>query len=180
MTSHAFLRQVSKEKETNISDGGRGQPNKGGAKQKKGKGGRRGGKERVEEGAGPGQWEVKFMSNDEVSVRVEERGVVTYMPDIFHGLFIDTTVYVEIFSKFLFSRVSKIAKFKTLVILSILKIYTVVTFAHAYRSTIATFFTNRWSPDILIDMVSSNTSGKRKLLTVSHVHIYNVLTQYSV
>ena len=42
------------------------------------------------------------------------------------------TVYVEIFRKFLFSRVSKIAKFKTLVILSILKIYTVVTFAHAY------------------------------------------------
>ena len=45
------------------------------------------------------------------------------------------TVYVEIFRKFLFSRVSKIAKFKTLVILSILKIYTVVTFAHAYIKT---------------------------------------------
>ncbi len=66
MTSHAFLRQVSKEKETGISDG-RGQSTKGGVKQKKGKGGRRGGKEKAEEGAGPMQWEIKFMSNDEVS-----------------------------------------------------------------------------------------------------------------
>ena len=66
-------------------------------------------------------------------------------------------------------------------ILSILKIYTVVTFAHAYIKTRVKMssirFTNRWSPDILIDMVSSNTSGKRKLLAVSHVH---VRTQYSV
>ena len=65
MSSGSFLRQVSKDKE-GMSEGDG--SSKRGGKQKKGKSGRRGGREKDEESQQQQQWEMRFMSNTEVSI----------------------------------------------------------------------------------------------------------------